>query len=270
MSDNLKFNHSNGVVTKLWEWDDGRWERETIDQNETWTYESGQLIKKEWEHGRLETEIYTDSNKDGIFIKEEDDGEDLEEEGEDLEEYDEEEGDDVEGEEDDGNDENSDNDETQRDEVDAEDSGMLDLDIENSFEETTESLEDPKIKFVVGKKREDQLIGSALNDEIKGGKGDDFLRSRRGDDYLYGGRGDDYLDGGRGDDIMTGGKGADKFRVSKGDDTIKDFQLGVDSFEGLYKKYHVVILETGDTVIEHKKGSILLEGLQLTADQLSI
>lgn len=120
-----------------------------------------------------------------------------------------------------------------------------------------EMVED--IDPIIGGKRSDELLGSERNDKILG---------KKGNDTLDGGLGDDVLDGGKGDDILTGGEGADTFKVSKGDDVITDFVLGLDTFKGRLKKAEVTVLDTGDSLIEHKRGSILLEGLELTANEL--
>ena len=76
--------------------------------------------------------------------------------------------------------------------------------------------------------------------------------------------GKDQLKGTNRDDILIGGAGADKFKPKKGMDTIFDFEAGVDSFKGRLKDVEVSIVD-GGTLIDHKKGSILLDGLELTA-----
>ena len=84
-----------------------------------------------------------------------------------------------------------------------------------------------------GGKGNDELDGDAGNDTLKGGSGNDDLDGGAGNDVLRGGKGNDEIDGGRGDDLLFGGKGADifKFDSRDGDDTIGDFQNGVDRIE---------------------------------------
>ena len=66
------------------------------------------------------------------------------------------------------------------------------------------------------------------------------------------------------DDIIFGGDGADKFMVKKGNDIILDFEVGVDSLKGKFKDIEFSML--GDsTLMEHKKGSVLFNEIQLTA-----
>ena len=76
------------------------------------------------------------------------------------------------------------------------------------------------------------------------------------------------IKGTRGDDIIFGGLGADKFKVKKGDDIILDFQVGVDSIKGKFKDVELSFVDSGDvrgTLMEHKKGSVLFNELELAA-----
>jgi len=77
----------------------------------------------------------------------------------------------------------------------------------------------------------------------------------------------DNIKGTNRDDIIIGGLGADKFKTKKGADTILDFEAGVDSLIVRLKDIEVSIVD-GSTLIEHKKGSILLDGLELTAAEI--
>lgn len=58
-----------GTVTSLQEWDDGRWEAERPDRNETWRLQDGLVVKTEIEKGRTEWTIYADSNNDGTWTQ---------------------------------------------------------------------------------------------------------------------------------------------------------------------------------------------------------
>ena len=75
------------------------------------------------------------------------------------------------------------------------------------------------------------------------------------------------IKGTNGDDIFEGGLGADKFKVKKGDDIILDFQVGEDSLQGKFKDIELspAVGDVGGTLMEHKSGSVLFEGLDLTA-----
>jgi len=77
----------------------------------------------------------------------------------------------------------------------------------------------------------------------------------------------DKIIGTNGDDIIEGGLGADKFKVKKGDDIILDFKVGEDSLKGKFKDIELssVVGDVGGTLMEHKRGSVLFEGLDLTA-----
>lgn len=81
-----------------------------------------------------------------------------------------------------------------------------------------------------GENGNDLLRGGNGNDNLKGGKGNDRLYGDNGKDNLNGGAGRDKLDGGANNDSLTGGKGPDTFIFKKdfGDDTITDFEDGID------------------------------------------
>jgi Ca2+-binding RTX toxin-like protein len=79
----------------------------------------------------------------------------------------------------------------------------------------------------------DRLTGDAGNDTLFGGDGADVLSGGLGGDQLIGGNGDDTLLGGVGDDVYFGDGGADRFQITSagGDDTIADFEAGVDKID---------------------------------------
>ncbi len=83
---------------------------------------------------------------------------------------------------------------------------------------------------ITGTANDDTIDGLGGDDTISGLGGNDTLEGGAGDDTLDGGAGDDVLSGGAGDDTLTGGAGADTFVYgsARGDDTIADFEDGVD------------------------------------------
>jgi Ca2+-binding RTX toxin-like protein len=88
----------------------------------------------------------------------------------------------------------------------------------------------------------DSIITGSAYAEVYLNDGDDvatlgnnggWARGGNGNDTLIGGSGNDILDGGGGNDIISGGAGADTFKFSDGfgNDTITDFEDGVDTLE---------------------------------------
>ena len=67
--DAYRFDLVNGKVSNLQEYDDGTWQRERIEANETWTFDGTNLIQTEREQGGREISTFTDPNGDGIFTK---------------------------------------------------------------------------------------------------------------------------------------------------------------------------------------------------------
>ncbi|WP_299590750.1 calcium-binding protein [uncultured Tateyamaria sp.] len=80
---------------------------------------------------------------------------------------------------------------------------------------------------------QDTLRGGEGNDTVLGGNGADMLDGGGGNDRVEGNAGSDTLTGGAGQDTLKGGIGADTFVFSAGDDndSITDFQVGVDAVE---------------------------------------
>lgn len=119
---------------------------------------------------------------------------------------------------------------------------------------------------VVGNTKDNTLKGSANNDVLVGRDGEDRLTGALGDDLLDGGGGNDKIDGGDGSDTLTGFTGKDTFAfvAGSGNDTITDFDLGVDmiTFDGtrmtvkdiLFRSEDItegvlITFESGDTVL---------------------
>ena len=97
-----------------------------------------------------------------------------------------------------------------------------------------------------------------------------------GDDIIYGSVFDDIIEGLAGNDVLTGGKGSDvfEFMAGFGEDTITDFEFGVDKISikdeagvkftsAEYSKLGFSSLEGGGIKISHTDldGDITLEGL---------
>lgn len=78
----------------------------------------------------------------------------------------------------------------------------------------------------------DRIISTnALFSDLEGGRGDDTIIGGAGNDRIDGQQGNDHIHAGMGDDLLTGGDGSDKFIFDVqnwGDDTITDFDIGVD------------------------------------------
>ena len=86
-----------------------------------------------------------------------------------------------------------------------------------------------------------KIIGTSAPDTLAGTGGDDVILAGSGNDIINGGAGADILQDGAGSDVMNGGGGADTFMlVPDGqDDTIQDFQRGVDALDlSLYPLLH--------------------------------
>ena len=70
VDDLYRFTFDNaGTVTTIQEWDDGRWETERPDRNETWQLRDGLVVKTEVEKGRTEWTVYADNNHDGPWVQ---------------------------------------------------------------------------------------------------------------------------------------------------------------------------------------------------------
>ena len=119
-----------------------------------------------------------------------------------------------------------------------------------------------RIIDLYGTEGDDIIRGKRGSDVIGGKNGDDILRGGGGNDFLYGNRGDDILIGGKGNDVLRGGRGTDIFKPGGGDNVILDFEVGNDILEGSFKQ--VELSSNGDdTLMEHKRGSILFKGLEI-------
>lgn len=68
-SKGYKFNIQNGAVSAVYEIKNGRTQLEKMDRDETWSVNGNDVVKTEFDDGRLETTVYTDVNGDGIYMK---------------------------------------------------------------------------------------------------------------------------------------------------------------------------------------------------------
>jgi hypothetical protein len=68
-NDALRFTVENGTITAIHEFDDGRWEIERPDHDETWAWQNGQASKSEFDHGVWKTTTYADADGDGVFFR---------------------------------------------------------------------------------------------------------------------------------------------------------------------------------------------------------
>lgn len=87
---------------------------------------------------------------------------------------------------------------------------------------------------VNGGQGDDSVYGDFDDDTVSGDLGNDFMRGGKGNDIMLGSDGNDTLYGDLGSDTMTGGDGEDIFAfsaISSGNDSITDFERGVDHIQ---------------------------------------
>lgn len=68
-NDALRFTVENGIITAIHELDDGRWEIERPDHDETWTWQDGQASQTRFDDGAWKTTTYADADGDGVFFR---------------------------------------------------------------------------------------------------------------------------------------------------------------------------------------------------------
>ena len=77
------------------------------------------------------------------------------------------------------------------------------------------------LRYPVGTRRSERLIGSAGDDCLRGRSGKDRIRGLAGDDDIRGGRGKDKIRGGSGDDVIRVARGSnDRVNCGSGTDTV--------------------------------------------------
>ncbi len=255
MSDLYQFTFNGTQVTGIQEYDDDVWKRESISDDEVWSYDvnTRTVSKSETEHGVTKTTTYTDENNDGVFIKQETTYENSQ----------------------DSNFSNyvkqyeftfdgaqvtsiiehwrneTENEDIEDDEVWSYDP-LTDIvtktESDDGYVETSIFVRGINNLFVRESKSysmggsinssiqdigdDDLLYGGDEDDDINAGRGDDYIESQGGDDDISGGSGDDYIYSGAGDDVVNGdsgndlivggdGAGNDIYRGGKGIDTVK-------------------------------------------------
>ena len=67
--DAYRFDLVNEQVTNLQEFNDGHWKPESIDYDETWSFDGTNLIRTEQERYGSEISTFSDPDKDGVFTK---------------------------------------------------------------------------------------------------------------------------------------------------------------------------------------------------------
>jgi Ca2+-binding RTX toxin-like protein len=248
MEDALRFTIEAGIVTAVFEYDDGLWKPERLDAGETYSVDPGNtavVIRTEINSGRTETDRYLTSDGGLTYYKL-----DAGNEGDDSEEG-------AGGGEDDGGDAGEGDGDLYRFVFDASDAIVsatkfddgvwkpLRLDRNESFgvdpaagrarvtmtevddgESDVEVFEDLDgdgnyIKVDSADNLDDDIyFGSSLADVARGGIGADDLYGDSGDDDLYGDAGDDDLYGDDGDDDLYGGIASDELYGGAGGDDL--------------------------------------------------
>ena len=66
-TDYLRFTIKGSTVVAVEEFDDGRWEAEEMDSDESYSINGNTIIKTEYDDGRQEFTTYSDENGDGIY-----------------------------------------------------------------------------------------------------------------------------------------------------------------------------------------------------------
>lgn len=262
-----KFQIVNGVVTAVYEIENGQLKNDGMDHDESWSLNGGNVIKTKWDDGQLKTTAYTDSDGDGIYFSTptttdgsinhsvESDGvehpaadathpdlqdtlthpNDMQGSGNDLS----------------GNN-NNDNlqDSKGNDHLNGGNgTNVLDGGVGNdnhSGGNNNDNLQDSK--------GNDHLAGGAGNDNLSGGNGNDDLQGSEGNDHVAGGAGNDHLNGENGNDTVVGGAGDDTVDGGAGTDMM--------NFNGNSRDFTLHQTATGLTVISLSEGTDTLSNIE--------
>lgn len=122
---------------------------------------------------------------------------------------------------------------------------------------------------VKGHGGDDELAGNSGNDRLVGGGGNDNLLGGGGNDSIAGGGGRDRIQGQKGVDVLTGGAGRDTFVFNRGDgqDSITDFELGIDLIgigRGASRMGQLDFQQHGDDV------SVSFRNVEITVENLTV
>ena len=222
-----KFDIKNGVVTRIFEVENGYLKLEHADGNETWTVQGTQVVKIKNDHGNIETTIYSDPDGDGFYVKGSElntpSGSHVETSSESHEDSDDQsdsyhDADSAGSLDDDGSADrdhhSSSSGTTPRVHDEDEDEDVSDGHDGYEFHRTTDNDHelhgnDLHDSVLFGAQGDDRLVGGARDDILDGHDGNNSLEGGNGDDILVAGgesnRGQNHLNGGSGDDILVAG-----------------------------------------------------------------
>lgn len=220
--DGYQFTVTNGAVTSVSEIERGVSYAERIDNNEKWSVDGANFVKSEFEHGVIETTVYSDLDGDGVFTKTSksylaDNGATWN-----------------------GRAGTDDNDRWEG--TDGHDAfhggigsdylkGGLDNDDLYGGDGDDHLVGNRGADYLYGGDGHDRIEGNRGFDHVEGGVGDDSLIGGMGNDELYGGDGDDLMEGGIANDHLVGNLGADYLYGGDGQDIIEG-NRGLDYIEG--------------------------------------
>ncbi|WP_417725582.1 calcium-binding protein [Salipiger sp.] len=128
--------------------------------------------------------------------------------------------------------------------------------------------------LIDGREGSDSIDGGTGNDVIYGGSSMDTILGGSGDDTILGGDDGDRIEGGAGNDMLFGDHGADTFVYDAfaGHDVVRDFEVGMDTFEMVGIDQADVTLTavgTGDTLVEVASLDIKILVENVTVAELS-
>ena len=206
-----KFDVTDSAVTAVYAVERGVAHQEYMDANEAWSIDGGKIVKKEYEHGLIETSVYSDLDGDGVFTKA---SKSYSSGGQTW-----------------TGKSGSDNDDTW-----SGTNGNDQFFAGNGNDRLSAGYGDDEIYGADG---DDRLTGDAGSDHLYGGIGNDVLSGGVGSDHLEGGAEQDTLDGGYGDDFLNGGTGNDSLSGNVGSDAMfgeggDDILVGGAGFDDLY------------------------------------
>lgn len=157
-----RFVITNGTVTGITEYENGRAQQEQMEYGETWTVSGDRVIKTEIEHGFIQTAIYTDPDGDGVFTKAS---------------------------------------QTYVTQAPSGTVSTAPVNsIQGGLDTDDNWSGSPGADHYYGSVGNDSLHGAQGDDDLYGGNDDDDLYGDDGDDHLYGSNGNDHLHGGSGVD----------------------------------------------------------------------